>query len=1330
MEQDRNLLFGVFAVQLGKVTSSRLMQAAAAWAVDPVQALDRRLVQDGAITEQDRELIQRLVDEAIRAHSGDAHATLSAFGGEHRVMQTFGGTIRITPSGVKPAPPDQSPPVSETGVPELPGRYRFVSETGRGGYGRVLLVHDEYMARDVALKELIPPSTEPIGSNVPTPSREAIEAVARFLQEAKITGQLEHPSIVPVYELGHRSDGALYYTMKLVRGETLSKQLSKCTSLRERLELLPRFLDLCHAIAYAHNRGVIHRDIKPDNVMIGSFGETVVIDWGLAKIKGKADVYAAELKETVRILKDEPASSSAQTLYGTILGTPHFMSPEQAKGDIDSVDERSDVYALGAVLYMLLTGQRPYEKAPLNNVILHINLPPLTPVHALAADAPPELATICNKALQRHQSDRYQNAAELAQEIQRFMSGALVQAHQYTLRDQVRRFVQRHKGQVATAAAAALLLVAVAVIAYVQVFQANVRERSQRIAAERAEQVARIKSEQEAHARALAEYELYRSNVRLAYENIQQNQFAVAHDLLEACPPGHRHFEWGWLLQLCNQDLATLRASSGLRCLAVTRNGKLLVAGGADGTITVWNAESGDTIASSKVLDNAVNAVAFNSDGTAVAVAGASAKVVVCSAKTLEPKYTIQGHNGAVNDVAFSPDGKYLATASSDDTARIWDVQTQGAAGSFEEHLNDVVSVVWFPDGSRIITGSLDNTAIVWDIDAKTPLARFAGHTNDVNCVAIAPDGRAAASGGADGKLILWDTATGQALQSRAFAGDVRDIAFSPDGIRIVVADGSAVAQVCDARALEQQPVLLRGHAAAISSLVFLEDTIVATAAADAMAKQWYAPRELAGPAKAPPNQASQELHLADGRFTAIAFASTRGNCSVFDVRNAAVTAEIHDLGTTGLGSRLWAFAPDAEFLLYTGDDHRPKLLRLADGARTELDLNGTPFYPAISPKGDLVALSLTSGALQLFDARSGSALKQIPVTEAGNHLLPIFTPDATRIVVLTMDKQDSELFAVDIESGASRWKASYDGTIADAAFAPGAEKVLLSGSGGARWYSVSTGEDLGAAITGTATGAVAFSPDGGRLAVELPGGTIGLFAVVDGGIRDKTLQFARPAAFPSPTPLGHNGLVFSEDGQALRIATSDCQGTQTYTTLEAFPWSEDLAADQPLHEAVETFKRSRRSVRRSTAEQWDRAHAWLANRTREARERVDASPVHDDPFAHAEIKEFDVSAKQWTMLLDMGRRRLKQLRDIHGYRGMKIASDLVLDTSLAEFLSVLGFQNSDIIVRINDSSTPGYDMFIEALESARRADADMISVYFMRAGTPIIHIYHRTPES
>ncbi|NUM54775.1 MAG: protein kinase [Candidatus Hydrogenedentes bacterium] len=1338
MEQDRNLLFGVLAVQLGKVTSSRLMQAAAAWAIDPATPLDARLVEQGALTQQDHDLIDRLVGEAIRAHSGDAKATLNTFGGAEQVVKTFGGAVAITDEGVRPVAPSPDATVAiapppETGVLETPNRYKAISEQGRGGYGRVLLVHDQFMARDVALKELIPPSNEPIGSNVPTPSRESIEAVSRFLQEARITGQLEHPSIVPVYELGHREDGALYYTMKLVRGQTLSKELSNRKTLRERLELLPRYLDLCHAIAYAHDRGVIHRDIKPDNVMIGSFGETVVIDWGLAKLKGRADVYAAELKATAQALKEGPAGPGAQTLYGTILGTPHYMAPEQARGDIDSVDERSDVYALGAVLYMLLTGTRPYDKAPLQNVILHINLPPLASAAELAPGAPPELVTICNKALETKQADRYQNAAEIAGEIQRFMSGALVESHEYTVRDQVRRFVRKYKAQVVTASVALAALLTVAIVSYVQILQANANERNQRLAAEEAKQLAVEKGEQEAEARGLAERELYVSNVRLAYQSVQDNQFDAARALLAACPPTHRNWEWGYLAQACNQDLATLQGHAApVLDVAVSRDGAIAASGDSTGTVIVWDVVSGNERRRAKAMDGPVISLSFSPDGQSLAVAGKAKEVSICSVETLEQRFSLAGHGAAVNAVAYSADGRALATASSDDTVRIWNLDTHESTAVLSEHLNDVVAVAWAPGKPYLVSGSLDNSLAVWDTAAWSVVRRMDGHTNDVNCLAISPDGERVASGGADGNVIVWSIADGTRIQTRQFGADIRDLSFAPDGKRIAVAPDGAVAQMVPAAGDAGVSYSLCGHSATVTGVAFLPSgDQVLTASEDSTAKLWHAPTELAGPARLPAGATTQELFLADRDSRRYVIASTLGKCGVYDSQKGEVTAVIEDLGTTGLGGRLWGFSPLGRYLLYTGEDNRPKVCNLVDGSTVELKLKGAPFNPGFAQKSDRVAIASTSGEIETYDANTGDMVSAFSAGQPSTHNLPFFSADDSKVFTIAMDKTESEIAMFDASTGQPLWKAMYPGGSTDAAFAPHVERIFVSGSAGLRVYDIPNGEELTAQyeFPRLALGAIAFSSAGERIVAELDDLRL---IVLDGVTGREILRLDRDTPNAPAQRLSHAGLSFSSDGRQLHIVSTDRQGLATWTEFSAFEWSDSrLSGDaaKPIVERIEQYKRLNRADRLSAAVRRDNALKWVSAEAAEIAAHAASVSVKGeaDPFANATVKEWDISPGQWTMLLQMGRNRLKQLRDVHGYRGMKAASDLVLDKTLADFLSVLGFENNDIIVRINGSSTPGYDMFIEALETAQRENLDKITCHFYRSGQPMIHVYYRT---
>lgn len=350
------------------------------------------------------------------------------------------------------------------------GRYELKGEMARGGQGAILRVWDEDLRRHLAMKVVLGQGDAEPGGDTP---RVDSKTLGRFLEEAQVTGQLDHPGIVPVHELGLDSQGDVYFTMKLVRGEDLRSVFEKVRDGSEgwtRTRALNVLSRVCEAISYAHAKGVVHRDLKPSNVMVGRFGEVYVMDWGLARVMGREDVkdvrirppaMTSDLRSERKDLGNEP-DSPLVTMDGDVVGTPAYMPPEQAAGRLKELGPHSDVYAIGAMLYHLLADRPPYltSVGVANNYAVWrwVQEGPPVALDRLDTDAPPELIAICEKAMERDWRRRYPETGSLAADLSAFLERRVVAAYESGAWAEARKWIARNRPLAAALLAAVLLL--------------------------------------------------------------------------------------------------------------------------------------------------------------------------------------------------------------------------------------------------------------------------------------------------------------------------------------------------------------------------------------------------------------------------------------------------------------------------------------------------------------------------------------------------------------------------------------------------------------------------------------------------------------------------------------------------------------------------------------------------------------------------------------------------------------------------------------------------------------------------------------------------------
>jgi eukaryotic-like serine/threonine-protein kinase len=1089
---------------------------------------------------------------------------------------------RYVPGALDPTAEDRTAAgqvVHKAAAPPLPtvdaSVYELSGEHARGGLGRILRARDRRLGRPVAVKELL---------------RDSESAAARFVREAEITARLQHPGIVPIYEAGLWPNGKPFYAMRMVAGRPLSEVIAACRDLGERLALLPNIIAIAETMAYAHGQHVIHRDLKPANVLVGDYGETVVIDWGLAKdldAPGGADLLSSRDPSAADGSgggiggRGGGGGALAMTIAGTVLGTPAYMPPEQARGQ--QVDARADVYALGAILYHLLAGDAPYRSVS-GNVVAAVAAAPPPALPLLQPGLPADLLAIVAKAMARNPAERYPTAAELAIDLKRYTTGQLVSAHRYTAGTLVRRWLSRHRTLVAVAAAVLLASAIAGTIAIINIVAARDTARTQQhLAATRADELAVQRNQlllQQAtsaldrdptetltglarypedgpdwpQVRSLAAEAVSRGVARFVFPGNYAEAMSAAFSA-----DGHR-------LVMCSSGLVQIRdATTGsllgryeqpdARYVAISSDGRTVAStSAADPQIWLWSEGN-----------NVPRLLAGHADllFTLGFVDGDRALVTSSRDGTVRRWDLVTGTSTLIADPApklsfavASPDGRFIAGADGVGGIRIWNVAAarqrlvatrpgevtamavdrdgqriaaaidhdiwvwvDGGPARLLGQVEDVVTELGFL-GDSLVAAGLDRAVRVWPLGGDPPI-NLLGHQQGVHALAISRIG-CIATGDQGGDVRLWcpmlNRAAYQTSELKGHRGDVHAIAFSPDGSRVVTSSSDRTTRVWD---VNPRGRVVQSSHTGLFQLAYVDGgrSIVATRR-DGMVERWdlaSGDRTLLGQHAAEAYPVQASL---DGR--AVVTGGWDGTVIWWDLAHGTSRT------LRAAGQRVWSLdlSRDGAWLAISSDDGA-ELVQVSTGERRSLvGHRGTVYNAAFSPDGSLLATVGADLSVRLWtipDGEPGAVLRghtEIP-TE------PTFTKDGHTLIT---GSWDGTVRLWDLPEGTSRVLRGHDAAIRALALSPSG-RLLATGS----YDDTVRIWDLQSGVSQTLRGhtaevrSLAFSPDGALLAS----------ASWDHTVRMWDLETGSSQPLVGPRDRVHR-VAFRPDGEELAAVAAD----------------------------------------------------------------------------------------------------------------------------------------------------------------------------------------------
>jgi eukaryotic-like serine/threonine-protein kinase len=711
------------------------------------------------------------------------------------------------------------------------GDYELLAEIARGGMGVVYKARQVTLNRTVAVKMIL-------GGCLASP-----DDVKRFRVEAEAAAQLDHPGIVPIYEVGEH-EGNHYYSMGFVDGQSLAARVTQGPLPPREAAALVR--NVAEAVHYAHEKGVIHRDLKPGNVLLDEHGRPRVTDFGLAKLT---------------------QSASGLTGTGQILGTPSYMPPEQAAAQVHAIGRAADVYSMGAILYCLLTGRPPFQAATPVETLLQVQQQEPAAPRTLNPDVPLDLDTIALKCLDKNPQRRYESAQDLADELDRYLTGRPILARRVGRAERAWRWCKRNPVVAALSSTAAVLLTVTATVSSVAYFreadlretiegQASnlrdtvVRETNAKNAADGSARVAEARRKEAEEKTRLLRRALYLSDMKRVQSAWDAGQFATAADLLDTfrVEPNDedvRGFEW-WYWNRKLHDQRTLKGHSrAVYALAYSPDGTRIASTSADQTLKLWDVATGKQIWTFPLPGG--NCLAFNRDGTRIIATKGGDTLVFCDANTGRELRSLTGASGLTGLdqytsglVTFSLDGTRIAVVN-DQVVKIWNTETGQLTLTLNGHTNAIHCVTFSADGSNIATASADGTVRVWNANTGEQTLILKGYDN----VVFSPSGKQLTSTSAednDFSVTLWDLATGlEVFKMNGHQDYVYAVAFSTDGTRIASAADDKTVRIWDA-ATGKENLILKGHTETIWCVAFSPDgRRIASAGDEHTLKHWDA---------------------------------------------------------------------------------------------------------------------------------------------------------------------------------------------------------------------------------------------------------------------------------------------------------------------------------------------------------------------------------------------------------------------------------------------------------------------------------------------------------